>query len=343
MQDNRKDMGLFAVRAIASILCLSAILAHNLPLGLTVGRIEVLYLGILCLLTLLLPTPATRPAPAPAGESADKLTATAANADDHAQAPWTAAHTSLVMLAAYGIAVLVLCSLFLPNPDRITLYLLMIAALPWLRISLKPLAEGGAATMRAYGLLFMLLCAAGIVSRIAFPAWTIDTISLILLALMAVPFLLPRIKSLEITGIGKIEFITEADRAVLNQTTKGSGFSSITADIAKEPFFAFLSYRDVNSKLTLAGLRFAIEIKARERLLAVRMDTKSIESDTEKVYGSLLDQLKVQNLLDPKTVLQISDMFRLIDKLLLTHARTIDPDSYEWLLGKGLAILHELM
>jgi hypothetical protein len=41
--------------------------------------------------------------------------------------------------------------------------------------------------------------------------------------------------------------------------------------------------------------------------------------------------------------LQISDVFRLIDKLLLTHARTIDPDSYEWLLGKGLAILHELM
>lgn len=342
MQNTRKEMGIYAIRGIASVLCLLAVLAHNLPLGLTIGRTEALYLGILCLLTLLLPAPATtiEPIPPHDDEGTDARKAKKAYSDVETNRNWTGSHTVTVLLAAYGIVVIVLCALFIKNPDRITLYLLLIAALPWIRIPLKILGEGGASAMRAYGVLFTLVCATGIISRIAFPAWTIDSISVILLALMAVPLLLPRLKSLEMSGIGKVELITENQaKSMLSQIDSDTTSSKEPCAImSNDPDLAYQQYRTTDVRLTLSGLRFALERNLR-KLYYQKNKIDPGFADATISLDEIMDSLGKNAVFSTGTMNVIKETFRLLDKGIQTRRSAIESTQFNSIVEMGTHLL----
>lgn len=331
----------FVVRIVLSVLCLSAVLLHNYQYGISITRDGALLLGILCLISALLPI-----------HTADKQRDKRGNAlveenpaqpEDELISKWTQSHTSLVVLALYGICVLILFSVFLPKPDRMSLFLLAVAALPWLRICLQAFINGGKQALLAYSLLFALACLAGIVTRIAFSTWTVDTTSIILLVLMVVPLMLPRLKSLEMSGVFKAEFISREERESQESIAPQSERSVMTVDAASNGLYAFVNYRYTSPKLALAGLRYAIEITLREKYINKRESSAPPSAAFPKTFPSLLDQLTTNQVITKQLASAMQNLFRLIDRLVFSRAKVIDSSSFDWLFDQGVVILYQII
>ena len=109
------------------------------------------------------------------------------------------------------------------------------------------------------------------IARIVKPEWNIDTTSIILLILAFVPWFIQYIKTLEISGLGKVELVGKEQKKEIDKKASEAGIlKSETADNEQYTFYG-LRYSD--PKLALAGLRIEIESVLRKIAEANQLDT----------------------------------------------------------------------
>ncbi len=196
------------------------------------------------------------------------------------------------------------------------------------------------------GVAFSLMCAALLFLHLWLPNIKIDAISIALLVLMASPWILPLLKSLELPGGVKIE-LKDAKAATekisnlpieLSASVKTS--ASLTGTITRaerpklqnESFLSEIASRDPN--LALVGFR--IELEKRLRGMAKRLD---IDSERRSL-GFLIRELRQHEILSGNVSAGVSELVALGNQA--AHGVPVTREAAEWVLDIGPSILQEL-
>ena len=318
VQKTENDYILY-MRVAASVLCLLAMVLRNIPIGILVDRTASVALGLLCAMMFFLPFPRQK--------------------GDH-KPRWSFIIPEII-LAAYILFNIAVSSALKKPFDLTTQLLFVSAALPWLQPTIKVVISAVKQEKAYLMIAFALLCLIGIVLHLAYPDWPIDTTAIILLVLTVAPVILNRLKSLELTGIGRIELIT-VEQANQLRAQIGDKSKSVTSDNAKsDPDYSFTNYQDTNMKLALAGLRFSLERNIRVLFLAHQSEHTKMDAanTTEYDLPSILQYLAKYKIIDSGLRNAWDDIISRLDTGITTRAVTIGNKSYKNLLSVGKELL----
>jgi hypothetical protein len=164
-----------------------------------------------------------------------------------------------------------------------------------------------------------------ILLHLLFPKITLDTPTIILLLVAGFPWLAKILKSIELPGGLKIEFLElekvrhEADKAGLLATPRS---------IREEP--AYLSIAQDDPNLALAGLRIEIEKRLKEVA-----KSRGLDADRQSI-GYLLRRLP-EGTLSQQEYSVLSDLIGLLNRAV--HGADVDPSAAQWAMEVGPRLL----
>ena len=167
--------------------------------------------------------------------------------------------------------------------------------------------------------------------HLLWPDLRIDAITLIFLAVAAIPWLLPLFKSVELPGGLKLEF---QELQAAEQRAAEAGLLDEPPDPAPPHEYSFQVVADEDANLALAGLRIEIE-----RRLSRLAEGAGIGS-TKMSIGRLLRLLGDQGILTHKQRRVLEDMVGLLNSA--AHGARADYQSARWALEVGPKLLATL-
>lgn len=165
--------------------------------------------------------------------------------------------------------------------------------------------------------------------HLTYPALKIDSITLALLLVAAIPWLAQLFKSLEFPGGWKIEFKEF-------QTTKKRADEAglLSGKVQPEASYSFQLVANEDPNLALAGLR--IEIENRLNQIAKSYQINSGRSSV----GRLLQALRQKELLSNQEQSVLADMINLLNEAV--HGAKIDTRATDWAMDIGPRLLASL-
>lgn len=182
--------------------------------------------------------------------------------------------------------------------------------------------------LRLYVTLGALVVAFG---HLVFPGLAIDGITVALVVIALLPWLTPLIKSLDIPGVGKIEF---QDTQKVRARASNAGFLS-ASPIPSEETFAFQSLVEQDPNLALAGLRIELE-----RRLVRLAQASGIEQRRPQPMGRVLRQLTDASILSTDQSLVLQDMSHLLNGAV--HGAEVDKRVAQSAIETGMHLLATL-
>ncbi|MCA9765105.1 MAG: hypothetical protein KC455_01660 [Carnobacterium sp.] len=172
--------------------------------------------------------------------------------------------------------------------------------------------------------------------RLIWPNLTIDTTSIILLVLALVPWFIQYIKSLEVTGIGKVELVSKEEKAKIQATVNEVGLSKETPIKEIKNKYSFYNLRYEDPKLALAGLRIELESVLKKLLednkIKIRM------SGMRQITNTLINN----EIITHKEHAIINDITAILNKAVHGDLDEYDSDSFDWVFEIGLNLLDSL-
>ena len=172
--------------------------------------------------------------------------------------------------------------------------------------------------------------------KIVKPELNIDTNSIIVLILAIIPWIYKNIKSLEISGLGKIEFINEKQKKKIEKKAVNAGISNINLDDINNKKYNFYNLRYGDQKLALAGLRIEIESILNE--IARKNDLKIYNTGLSNITNILIKN----ELIDKNEKAIISDIIVILNKAVHSQLEKYESESFDWVFDLGLKLLESL-
>lgn len=179
-----------------------------------------------------------------------------------------------------------------------------------------------------------LLFLIALIFHLFIPSITIDTITIILLILMFIPWTLDYIKVLEISGLGKVEIINEKEKKIIQEKAHKVGVLEETTVAENE--YSFTRYMQSDPKLALAGLRMELE-----NLLSIIAEENGILNRNFGI-GKLTTVLLNNNLISNDESVLISDISGVLNRAIHNKIDEKDLSSVKWVFDLSLNLLNEL-
>jgi hypothetical protein len=175
-----------------------------------------------------------------------------------------------------------------------------------------------------------LVAGAFTIVHLAWPAITIDGVTLTLFLVAILPWLGPVFKSVELPGGLKVEF-NELEKA--KERADRAGLLADTS-AATAPEFSFQTVANEDPNLALAGLRIEVE----KRLIQIAK-SRGIGTDAKGV-GRLLSTLAEKQFLTSEERSVLADMLGLLNAAV--HGATVDARAASWAMQVGPRLLKSL-
>lgn len=170
--------------------------------------------------------------------------------------------------------------------------------------------------------------------RIIKPEWNIDTISIILLILAFAPWFIQYIKTLEISGIGKVELVGKDHKKEIDKIASEAGI--LKSDAADNEKYTFYGLRYSDPILALAGLRIEIESTLRRIAEANQLDT------SRTGIGQMTKALSKHQLINDNERAIIFDLIGILNKAVHSQLKEYESESFDWVFDLGLSLLKSL-
>ena len=165
-------------------------------------------------------------------------------------------------------------------------------------------------------------------AHVALPGVKLDSTTVALLVIAAIPWLAPYIRSLEVPGL-KIDF---QDLEKVEREAFEAGLLETVPEVSELPAYLSVSKEDPN--LTLAGLR--IEIEKRLKAMA---DARGLESERTGI-GRLLRSLWKEGSLSEREYSALRELVSILNRAV--HGAEVDFRSAQWAIDVGAGILAAL-
>ena len=167
---------------------------------------------------------------------------------------------------------------------------------------------------------------------------TVDNISIILILLSFLPWFIQYIKSLEIAGIGKVEFkVDEKERKEIDKNADIAGLMAVKGIMKNQNQYTFYNYKKGDPKFALAGLRFEIENKLRNIALNKGINMTNADNMDNTIY------LLIQNQeLNANESIVIRELNNILDKAVHDNIKKYDDESLDWIFDLGSKLLANL-
>lgn len=165
------------------------------------------------------------------------------------------------------------------------------------------------------------------------PNIVIDSVAIVLLILAVLPWIIENIKSIELSGIGKLELIDKDKMEKIDKKAQDAGIFKMPSSVLEK--YQFYSHRYDDPRLALAGLRIHLEDCLR------RLAEKS--SITEhRGLRQLIDVLySHQDISNDERVL-LNDMLGILNNAVHSKMGKYDSDSFDWVFDMGMKVLISL-
>jgi hypothetical protein len=167
--------------------------------------------------------------------------------------------------------------------------------------------------------------------HITWPSIRIDSITLILLFIAALPWLAPFVKSFEFSNGFKVE-LRDMNKAI--DKAREAGLVAITSPDSERAEHAFQKIAAEDPNLALAGLRIEIE----RRL--VRLSEKHNINIRSRGVGQLLRSLDQNGVLTSEQRRALADLISLLNSAV--HGASVDPQVAEWAMEIAPGLLESL-
>jgi hypothetical protein len=167
-------------------------------------------------------------------------------------------------------------------------------------------------------------------AHMVWPAASIDSITLGLLAIAVVPWLGPLFKSIELPGGVKVEYRELQEAA---EIADRAGLLTEVPRLARADF-AFLAVSDRDPNLALAGLRIEIEKRLKELALATGGEPRVGGS------GGLMHELRTRGVLSDEAFSALRGLTGLLNSAV--HGAIVTPRAVAWAMEFGPKILAQL-
>ena len=177
-----------------------------------------------------------------------------------------------------------------------------------------------------------IMAAIVLVGHLVWPTISLDGVTLFLLAAIAVPWLLPLFKSIELPGGLKVEF-QELEKA--KDEAQRVGLLAPAAVTPNEPKYSFQLISRNDPNLALAGLRIEIE----KRLVQLA-ESYGVNTNRRTGAGQLLTQLRETQGISIQEWGVLSDLIGTLNRA--AHGAEVSPDAADWAMDVGPRILQSL-
>lgn len=173
-------------------------------------------------------------------------------------------------------------------------------------------------------------------TRLIWPNLNIDTTSIILLVLALVPWFIQYIKSLEVTGLGKVELVSKEEKAKIQETVNEVGLSKETPIKEIKNKYSFYNLRYEDPKLALAGLRIELEDVLKKLLKDNNIEIRM--SGMRHITNTLINNEVITH----KEYTIINDITGILNKAVHGDLDEYDSDTFDWVFELGLSLLNSL-
>lgn len=173
-----------------------------------------------------------------------------------------------------------------------------------------------------------------LIMKIFYQKTIIDNITIILAILMFAPWIIQYIKTLEVSGLGKVEFFDKEKKKEIEQKV-GAVTSSSTN--SKDPTtYNFYNLRYEDPKLALAALRIEIEDKLRSIAAKEGIETKNAG------LNQITDLLNSNQLLTHTEIEIIKDLTTVLNKAVNSQLKNYKNESFQWIIDVGIKLIDSL-
>lgn len=167
-----------------------------------------------------------------------------------------------------------------------------------------------------------------IISNLCFQKSPVDLNSIILLIIIAIPYLPELLEEMEINGIGKFKFITPKS---LKETTDSLKKANLYESRSRTNEDLFLSDDPIG---LLATLRIEIE----KKLLSIARNNRI--SIKQRGAGNILRRLTTRDIIDREQARLLSQVLEILNAAL--HGKDIPPEIVEWTKQTGPKLIASL-
>lgn len=171
------------------------------------------------------------------------------------------------------------------------------------------------------------------VVHITCPEIKIDAITSLLFAISILPWLGSLFKSVEITGVGKVEY-AEMQR-VKNEAEAAGLLNKNKNPITNRKKYTFETIATSDPRVALAGLRIEIESLLNDIAVHHKLNTQGNSS-----IRNLINLLSKKQIISYKECSVIDDIIPILNRA--SHGAEIDSNTLDLVLDIGIKILHSL-
>ena len=186
--------------------------------------------------------------------------------------------------------------------------------------------------MKIIQIVISIIAIAVALIHVIFPTLKIDSITLTLMTLAALPWLAPLFKSIELPGGVKLELSEKLEK--ITQEAEVAGLITDKTIKEKQPEYDFLNYAESNPRLALAALR--MELENALKLLAKSNGIVNIKHSVT----FLMNDLYSKELLSYKERAALADMVGTLNRAV--HGEEIDSRTTNWIIDIAPQILNSI-
>lgn len=172
-----------------------------------------------------------------------------------------------------------------------------------------------------------------IAAHLIWPELKVDSITVVIFAIIIIPWLAPVFRTLEFPGGMKLEYNLEK----VTQKLEDSGLINSENNVSSRPThhkYSFMNVVDIDSELALTGLRMEIESRLQQlsEYSSIQVNNKSV--------GALTKSLEANGLLTRKEASAISDVLPILNRA--AHGEKIESNLHNWVMEIGPQLLDTL-
>ena len=172
-----------------------------------------------------------------------------------------------------------------------------------------------------------------IAAHLIWPELKVDSITVVIFAIIIIPWLAPVFKTLEFPGGMKLEYNLEK----VTQKLEDSGLINSKNNVGSSSThhkYSFMNVVDIDSELALTGLRMEIESRLQQLSEYAPIQVKN------KSVGALTKSLEANDLLTRKETSAINDLLPILNRA--AHGEKIERNLHNWVMEIGPQLLDTL-
>lgn len=190
-----------------------------------------------------------------------------------------------------------------------------------------------------FKILASMLFIGALALRVFYPEFTFDTTTIALLVLALFPWLIQYIKSLEITGLGKVELVSKGqkrklEKEAVNLEEKKS--KVVAMPVKTDRLIYSLRHRD--ARMALAALMYELEKALIDIAMFNHIDFDPMRTSLNEYAEILFDK----NLISPSEYHILGSISGILYTAVHSKSDVYEVNSYNWLFNLGLKVLENL-